>query len=793
MKKYCCDPFKEHSAKKVKDLRLVTKEQAARHPSLVQIGMKLCCPCRKKLAKQQKETLANQNQVDTSSSESLSSAEDEIPNEEIYVSPEFEFETLNQSLVLIGESPLNRQMVQTRVKYLPKKRKRAQTVLAKKFDAVRGTPKSSKEEISSEDDDADDKEGQIIEKLKERFHTAKSRSEKIIVLTIFGQTWSRRKMMLEFGCSQRMATQAKHLAIQKGILATPNPKAGKRLATETTSSIEAFYRHDDISRVMPGKKDCFSILRDGVKTHVQKRLVLGNLKEVYQQFKEKNPNTKIGFAKFAMLRPKECVLAGASGTHSVCVCTVHNNVKLMMSNAMMETMTAAEAVPLKHYGHALAMTMCNPALPSCHLGECLVCPGKEPLKDMLTKCFEENDVDEVEFKQWVSTDRSKLETMVQPIDDFIDTFLEKLDNLRRHDFIAKQQSNFLNERKETLKEGEFLVIGDFSENFSFVVQDEAQSFHWNNSMAYWNNSMATLHPFVYYYKESGEVKHSNFVLLSNCNIHDTVAVHLFQKRLMSTKFNSLAKIIYFSDGCAGQYKNCKNFVNLCLHEEDFGVPCEWHFFATSHGKGPSDGIGGTIKREATKASLQRPDNDQILSPLQLFQFVEANLKGINADFVDSEERSAEERLLIDRFATAKTIAGTQKLHCFIPISRSSLRVKEYSGSSTSRDVSIRKGCYEVVKDNQIRGYIAVEYDREWWVAYVMEVYPERCEVKVSFLHPRGPNPSFFYPRHAEILVIDTSDVLTSLDPKTTSGRTYTISKDESQRATLTLQTRFNQG
>ena len=231
-----------------------------------------------------------------------------------------------------------------------------------------------------------------------------------------------------------------------------------------------------------------------MKTHVEKRLVLGNLKEVYQQFKGKNRNTKSGFSNFAMLRPKECVLAGASGpTHSVCVCTVHNNVKLMMSNAMMEAMTAEEAVPLKHYGHALAMTMCNPALPSCHLGECLVCPGKEPLKDMLTKCFEENDVDEVEFKQWVSTDRSKLETMVQPIDDFIDTFLEKLDNLRRHDFIAKQQSIFLNERKETLKEGEFLVIGDFSENFSFVVQDEAQSFHWNNSMA-------TLHPFVYHHK-----------------------------------------------------------------------------------------------------------------------------------------------------------------------------------------------------------------------------------------------------------------------------------------------------
>ena len=31
---------------------------------------------------------------------------------------------------------------------------------------------------------------------------------------------------------------------------------------------------------------------------------------------------KIGFSKFAELYPQHCVLAGASGTHAVCVCTI---------------------------------------------------------------------------------------------------------------------------------------------------------------------------------------------------------------------------------------------------------------------------------------------------------------------------------------------------------------------------------------------------------------------------------------------------------------------------------------
>ena len=45
----------------------------------------------------------------------------------------------------------------------------------------------------------------------------------------------------------------------------------------------------------------------------------------------------------------------------------------------------------------------------------------------------------------------------------------------------------MQQTKESLKPGEFLVLADFSENYSFVIQDEVQSFHWNNSSA-------TVHP-----------------------------------------------------------------------------------------------------------------------------------------------------------------------------------------------------------------------------------------------------------------------------------------------------------
>ena len=74
------------------------------------------------------------------------------------------------------------------------------------------------------------------------------------------------------------------------------------------------------------------------------------------------------------------------------------------------------------------------------------------------------------------------------------------------------------------------------------------------------------------------------------------------------------KIHYFTDGCASQYKHKYSFANVCYHDIDFpGVTCEWHFFATSHGKGACDGIGGTMKRATHLESLRRPVKDKILT------------------------------------------------------------------------------------------------------------------------------------------------------------------------------------
>ena len=54
-----------------------------------------------------------------------------------------------------------------------------------------------------------------------------------------------------------MAQKSKKLVKEKGVLSLPDPKPGPSLLPETVDIVHAFYESDDISRVMPGKKDLY--------------------------------------------------------------------------------------------------------------------------------------------------------------------------------------------------------------------------------------------------------------------------------------------------------------------------------------------------------------------------------------------------------------------------------------------------------------------------------------------------------------------------------------------------------
>ena len=223
---------------------------------------------------------------------------------------------------------------------------------------------------------------EILNQLKEKFRSTLMRREKIQILTILPQSWIINKIETEFGATKYMVCCAKTLIKQKGILSTPNPQAGHQLIDSTITLIEKFYCDDEVSRI---KKDFISTAKSGTKQLIQKRLLLSNLKEAYQCFKKEYPEVKVGFSKFAMLRPKNVVLAGASGPHSVCVCTLHQNVKLMLegcrllSNEDLKVMLISDyAVPIT-YHHILDYMTCSPGTLDCFLRNWQKCSNYEEI------------------------------------------------------------------------------------------------------------------------------------------------------------------------------------------------------------------------------------------------------------------------------------------------------------------------------------------------------------------------------------------------------------------------------
>ena len=57
-----------------------------------------------------------------------------------------------------------------------------------------------------------------------------------------------------------------------------------------------------------------------------------------------------------------------------------------------------------------------------------------------------------------------------PVDAFLEALVEKLKKLLSHHFIYKQQDNFLKNKKETLNDIECIIILDFAENYTLMVQ-----------------------------------------------------------------------------------------------------------------------------------------------------------------------------------------------------------------------------------------------------------------------------------------------------------------------------------
>ena len=475
--------------------------------------------------------------------------------------------------------------------------------------------------------------------LKEKLDDDSIKSNrKIQLLTIAPFSWSRKKISEYFNVSEYMVKEARKITKNEGILELPQPKKGKLLHPDIIRTVEQFYEDDEYTKLMPGRKDCVSIARNVYK---QKRLLLCNLNELYAAYKAMYPENKIGLSKFCSLRPKWCVTVNSSGSHSVCVCSIHQNTKLIADSF--------SAIISERYSYKDLMSyiVCDIEDKNCMMHRCDKCPGKSSLKKFIEEKFQEiNFEDEISYKQWESTDRTILRTITSSCDEFIDALIYEVDKLTKHSFISRSQAQYLKKLKKEIDGSTCIVLLDFAENYHYVIQDEVQSYHWNRDQC-------TIHPVIcYYLGVDGFLASKSLCFISDDLLHDTSFVHEVQRQLCDNIKECLPHIRfihYFSDGCTAQYKNYKNFMNLCYHKVEFDLDASWSFFATSHGKSPCDGIGGTVKRSLARSSLQNPVESQILTFIDVIKFSEC-ITGITFFTIAKENMISKREYLDERYS-----------------------------------------------------------------------------------------------------------------------------------------------
>ena len=395
------------------------------------------------------------------------------------------------------------------------------------------------------------------------------------------------------------------------------------------------------------------------------------------------------------------------------------------------------------YKDLMAKIVCDTTNLECMVHRCDNCPGFPALEKFVKDKFAELDIDEeVKYSQWANVDRSILNSHTSDVDYFIDLLVYSVDNLTTHSFIAKSQAQYLKKRKEEMNESECIILLDFAENYHYVVQDEIQGYHWNKDQC-------TLHPVVIYYKENGELKHFSLCILSDDLEHDTSFVHELQRRVMhfiKEKLPQVTSVLYFSDGCSGQYKSFKASLNLCHHKIDFQLDAEWGFFATSHGKSPCDGIGGTVKRKVLRASLQRPVSNQILTFSALVEYCDSSIQGIEFMVITKEEMVPVREKLNSRYQLGDTVPGSRSAHHFIPTSQYTIQKKQLSVDATifidHSFVDMPPPQDETVQVLKKNDYVTCCFDGHWWVALIDAVHKEERDFRVvSSIHMGLPNSS----------------------------------------------------
>ena len=388
------------------------------------------------------------------------------------------------------------------------------------------------------------------------------------------------------------------------------------LCGEDIQSISDFYYRQDISYAMPGTKDHMTVWENGKKSRLRKHYLVMFLREAFALFTESHPNVRVGFSKFASLRPKNVLLLKHQSADQ-CKCQIHENF-----------MYKLDGLGIRYDDGFWQSVLCDGShgdfLSLCWKGECENC-------SRCTLVVEGSNEKTVYCKEWITKKDGHLRLIEHRIcmgqlrNDLIGNF----SSMREHVRVKRIQAAAYAEDKQNVN-GHVLHV-DFAMAYSCEYQNEIQG-------ALWSRKSVNLFTAALYSR--GQACKS-FLVVTDFQEKGKDAVFTFISKLLeSIEIGPVDTFTIFSDGPASEFKNKFMVRFVFLLSRRLKVQFIWKYFATSHGKGVVDGIGGSAKSLVRKCAMSKGRRaGPVQSSKDFFDIVSKNMPQVTTIHVsDSEVR-----------------------------------------------------------------------------------------------------------------------------------------------------------
>ena len=183
--------------------------------------------------------------------------------------------------------------------------------------------------------------------------------------------------------------------------------------------------------------------------------------------------------------------------------------------------------------------------------------------------------------------------------EFITDFKVALSDLREHASRVTTQYEQIRKVRSDMQPGtECTIQMDYAENYNCVYQDEIGAVHYDRNQV-------SLHPMVIHYRDDTDtLQHISIVGVTEERSHTIATTMAFiqsiqiKVKAILPKLNTVPCI---TDSPSSQYRNKTVVALLANHKKMFGTAASWQWLEAGHGKGPCDGVGGSVKKMAENA------------------------------------------------------------------------------------------------------------------------------------------------------------------------------------------------